>query len=74
MDAFFDPDSYDLLCAACGIVITVGLWWFGLSRILRRKRKLRFGAWQCHRCGYDLRASKGRCPECGAITRVPPLV
>ena len=34
-----------------------------LSRSLRRRRRIRAGC--CVACGYDLRASSARCPECG---------
>jgi len=38
-----------------------------LTRFLVRRRRARAG--KCHSCGYDLRATPGRCPECGTVTK-----
>ena len=41
-------------------------------RVVARRRVAsnRRRAGQCENCGYDLRATSGRCPECGIV---PPL-
>ncbi len=37
--------------------------WVMHAPVHRRRKRKKLGL--CLKCGYDLRASKGRCPECG---------
>jgi hypothetical protein len=57
---FFAP--YWILAGLTSIV--PGVHW--TTRLLAKRRRERLKGLQlCRRCGYDLRASTGRCPECG---------
>jgi len=59
------------------LIVTAPYWWLALMsgilpavvgvRISRNlRRRTRIAAGKCVECGYDVRASEGVCPECGA--------
>jgi hypothetical protein len=62
-----EPDSYGYSYANVpywSVVLLLSvtpLWWLIRAVVHRRRRRIGL----CSKCGYDLRASKDRCPECG---------
>ena len=58
--------SWTVALAAVGALVLVLL--VGRRLVRTRRRIVWFRAGRCRACGYDLRASIGRCPECGTAS------
>jgi hypothetical protein len=55
--------------SAAGLTLLPPLAWLHRLR-RRRQRRARAAAGLCPHCAYDLRATPGRCPECGTASAV----
>jgi hypothetical protein len=57
-----------------GIAAATSLWpaWYVRRRSIEQVRRMREVRGLCWCCGYDLRATPHRCPECGSLPRTSP--
>jgi hypothetical protein len=65
-------DLLEILTATALVVLILIAAIILVRRARLRRRKLRAFI-PCQRCGFDLRATTGPCPECGAPRPKPPL-
>ncbi|HZL35547.1 MAG TPA: hypothetical protein VFC78_09570 [Tepidisphaeraceae bacterium] len=58
--------AYWIIAAASGVLPAARLAGMTVGTLNRRRR---FRRGRCSFCGYDLRATPARCPECGSVPR-----
>ncbi len=64
---FSRPGNYRFWCPLWVVALCAGVFAAGL--LTSRVRRAAIPPGHCQRCGYDLRASPERCPECGTSSR-----
>lgn len=67
-----DPSRIMWLITGGQVLATAAGFLAGVPAQRRRKRQARAAVGLCPACGYDLRASPDRCPECGSVPEAKP--
>ena len=65
-----DASPYRLIVLPLAYAVTLLAVPPGVLTLVALRRRARFRRGRCERCGYDLRASPLKCPECGGTAEV----
>lgn len=71
----YRPALTDEVLGMAGVYLLSALitWWLLFRLARRRLERRRVAAGLCGRCGYDIRATPQRCPECGQTVTPAPI-
>ena len=67
-------DPIAIVATGMALAVAAAAWWREAISYRLHRRVCRIARGECPRCGYDVRASTDRCPECGGIVYTHPTV
>jgi len=70
----YDGTRWTVTSAPHALLAGVLFTFLTLRLLIVAIRRKRYSAGRCHACGYDLRATPDRCPECGAVPKITATI